>query len=262
MGKRFKPKEANKHYFELPAYDEARRREIAPMIKPYGDVTDKYGRLMSRICLILGEVEPTSKQDAVIRDLMADVFDFLYESRHFILKGKTLMAFPLARRAYESLSLLHLCALEPETAEKWASGKKISNHEIRKGLSQKQLGEDEDGLKELYNFYCGLTHPNREMIAFRGLGEGNGFVFGSIGCPNLIELSDYCIKNINMWFWFTATVTYFYKHLIFARDPSYKEVYMTTATEAKSVNEWLIEQYNQLLDEWHHQDDIVSPKHI
>jgi len=158
------------------------------------------------VCLILGEQEPESVQDAVVRDLMADVFDFLFESRLFILKGQTLVAFPLARRAYESMSLLHWCALDSKAAENWDKGKKVSNQDVRKALAAHTMGEPEDKLRELYKFFCEVTHPNREMITFRGLGEGNTYVFGSIGAPNLIAVADYCMKHLELWFWLCPTV--------------------------------------------------------
>jgi hypothetical protein len=262
MSKQFKPKEANEEYSRLQEYAETREHEITLMLEPYIKTTDKCGCLMSRICLILGESVPTSEQDSVIRDLMADVFDFLYEARFFILKGKTLVAFPLARRAYESLSLLHLCALDSEIAKQWASGKKISNQKIRKGLAAYTIGEIEKELKDIYNFYCGLTHPNREMIAYRGLGEGNAYVFGSIAMPNLVVVADYCMKHIDLWFWFCAIISYFYKDKVFSRDPSFKNAYKATTEATKETKEWLVQQYNHLLDEWRNETNIVQPKHI
>src|SRR5262249_59189705 len=68
------------------------------------------------IVVILGKTPPASPRDAAARDLIADVFDFLYEARALIIKGKLEVAYPLARRAYESLSLLVACELEPNLA--------------------------------------------------------------------------------------------------------------------------------------------------
>jgi hypothetical protein len=214
MPKRFKPKTARDEYQRLAEYADTRTKELAPMLAPYVEATDKYGRLLCRLCLLLGEEAPQSVQDAVVRDLMADVFDFLYESRTFILRGQTLVAFPLARRAYESLSLLSWCVLDGEAAEKWTKGKQYSNHDVRKALGSHKMGEPEEQLKKLYKFFCELTHPNREMIAFRGLGEGNKFVFGSIDRPNLVVLTDYCMKHLELWFWFCPVVGYFYRELL------------------------------------------------
>jgi hypothetical protein len=40
---------------------------------------------------------------------LADVFDFLYESRRIIMSGQCATAYPLLRRAFESLSLMVVC---------------------------------------------------------------------------------------------------------------------------------------------------------
>src|SRR5262245_3615687 len=87
-------------YQRLPIYAATRAKQLAPMLAPYIEITDRYGELLCELSALLGEDEPSTLQDAVVRDLMADVFDFLYESRVFILRGQTLLAFPLARRAY------------------------------------------------------------------------------------------------------------------------------------------------------------------
>lgn len=249
MKNRFKPKAANKHYDELVKYASARRVEISAMAGPYIKITDRYGRLISRLVLMLGSKEPVNTQDIVIRDLMADIFDCLYESRSLILEGKLNISFPIGRRAYEALSLLHLCALDESWAEKWSKGKRIGNADIRKALAAHPMGEPEQEMKDLYNFFCSATHPNRELIPRRFLGEGNEFVLGVIGVPDLVMVSDYCIKNLEMWFWLTATVTYFYRETVNAADRGYFETYSQSAREAQKVKAWLVENFNRLLIE-------------
>ena len=108
--------EAEPGYGALETYAERRTKQLSELLKPYIAATDRYGDLICRITLILGKVPPTSKEEAMQRDLMADVFDFLYEARILIVKGKTEIAYLLARRAYESLSLMVACQLEPELA--------------------------------------------------------------------------------------------------------------------------------------------------
>jgi hypothetical protein len=219
------------------------------MAFPYIQITDRYGRLISRIVLLLGNTTPSGVQDIVIRDLMADVFDCLYETRPLILGGKISVAFPIARRAYESLSLLHLCAVNEAWAEKWQKGRKIGNAEIRRELGAHPMGEPEEQMKELYNFFCLATHPNRELIPRRFLGEGNEYVLGVIGDPNWVMIVDYCSKILEMWFWLTATVSYFYHEMIAKIDRGYFEAYRQTAEEAKKAKGWLIENFNRLLKE-------------
>ena len=67
------------------------------MLEPYVAVTDAYGKLLCRISICLGVTPPKDTQDTVVRDLMADVFDFLFESRTMILQGKIQIAYALAR---------------------------------------------------------------------------------------------------------------------------------------------------------------------
>jgi hypothetical protein len=103
-------------YADLPRYAEKRSNELVPLLAPYVDITDRYGELLCGIVVVLGKIPPVSPRDASARDLIADVFDFLYEARPLIIKGKLEVAYPLARRAYESQSLLVACELEPRLA--------------------------------------------------------------------------------------------------------------------------------------------------
>jgi hypothetical protein len=259
---RFKPSLANNEYGRLREYAESRAKEMAPMLQLYVDVTDRYGRLLSRICLIVGENEPQSMQDSVVRDLMADVFDFLFEARALIFKGQTLIAFPLARRAYESLSLLHWCIVDEKAAADWANGKKMSNQAVRKALGVHPLGEPEDKLRELYKFFCEETHPNRERVAYRGLGEGNTYVFGSIGAPNLFSVADYCVKHLELWIWFCPAVVWFYRKQIALRDPSFLDAHKSARHDAQAVTKWLVEQQDRVLEEWKQDQRKVKPKFV
>ncbi len=249
MKTQFNPKEAIKHYEELPKYADTRTKEISEMAKPFIEITDKYGRLICRIVHLLGNVKPKDTQDVAIRDLMSDIFDALYESRSLILAGKVHVSFPIARRAYESLSLLHCCVLDKAFANKWNKGKEIGNAEVRKKLGSHPKGESEKELRELYKFFCKATHPNRDLILRRFLGEGNKFVLGVIGKPNLVLTIDYCIKMLEMWFWLTATVSHFYKKEYLHKDKEYFTEYHQAADEAKQVKQWLVENFNSLLKE-------------
>lgn len=247
----FNPQKGDEEYAKLPHYTEVRTREISGMVEPYIQVTDQYGQLIARLTLILGRIKPRDTQDIVIRDLMADVFDFLYEARAFILSGKFMMAFTLGRRAYESLSLLALCALDPSWADRWAQGKEISNGQVRKQLAKHKMGEPENLTKELYKYFCAVTHPNRGLILQRRLGEGNLFVLGAIAQPDLIMMTDIARYHLNMWYWLSAVVTYFYLLQIDQFDRSYGEAYLGTAKDAEHVGQELRENYNRLLEEFH-----------
>jgi len=251
QNKKFKLKEANKHYESLKLYSEIRTKEISEMSVPFIEITDLYGRLISRLTLILGGMEPKDTQDIVLRDLLADIFDCLYESRSLIMATKLNVAFPIARRAYESLSLMSLCAIDKTWAEKWQKGKKIGNAEIRRELGKHPMGEQEEELKKLYNFFCLATHPNRELIPRRFLGEGNQYVLGVIGQPNLLMVCEYCINLLEMWYWLTAMASYFYHETIAKVDKGYSDSYMQAAREAQNVREWFVDNFNRVLKEEH-----------
>ena len=64
---------------------------------------------------------------------------------------------------------------------------------------------------------------------------------------NLLMVCDYCIKILEMWFWFAAMVSYFYREKIADVDKAYFDSYMETAKEAQNVKQWLVENFNSLL---------------
>jgi hypothetical protein len=241
-------KEAQEAYLELKEYDATRSREISEMLGPYIEVTDRYGELICYLTLKIGKIQPRSDLDVAIRDLMADVFDFLYETRPLILKGMTFVAYPMARRAYESLSLLVACHFDENVSRRWISGQQISNAEVRRVLDKNPMGEQENLTKELYSFFSRASHPNRGMVAHRHLGDGNEFVLGAIGVPSLAMLADHALRILQLWFWFGAFLGYIHLDLI-KEDPSFSQFYKSNSAKAESVGSWLIAQYNKILAE-------------
>lgn len=75
-------------YAELEDYASKRAEELAPMLRPFIDVTNHYGEMICEVILILGQASPVSRYDSLTRDLAADVFDFLNEARPLIIRGK------------------------------------------------------------------------------------------------------------------------------------------------------------------------------
>ena len=241
---------AKKNYRLLGHYSETRTKQMTAMFLPFIDITDRYGLLLSRVTLILGNIEPKDTRDIVLRDLMADVFDCLYESRAHVMSGRLNVAFPVVRRAFESLSLLNLCAIDKSSAENWHNkGERIENAKVRDALDKHPFGESKTDTKKLYDFYCLGSHPNRDLIPFRFLGEGNQFVLGSIGKPNLWMSCDLCIKILEMWFWLTAMMSVIYCKILSAVDEGYDDAYSLTAKDAQEVGKWLIENFNKVLKE-------------
>lgn len=241
--------EGKREYARLTEYAGIRTQELAPMIRPYVEVTDRYGELLCSIVLVLGKTPPSSERDTASRDLMADVFDFLYEARALILKGKLEVAYPLARRAYESLSLLAACQLEPKLADRWIAGEQVGNAEVRRVLAAHPMGEKEAGTKELYGFFSKTTHPNRTHMAGRHLGDGNEFVLGAVGVPSLPMLADYALKTLNLWFWFGAFVVYVNKEIIARHAPEILDFYRSVSADAGPIAKWLVDRYNEVLAE-------------
>jgi hypothetical protein len=244
-----KAEDGRRVYAELSEYAAVRTKVLSTMLEPFTTVTDRYGELICQVTLILGKTPPASRRDAAIRDLMADVFDFLMETRPLITKGKVEIAYPLARRAYESLSLMIACHLDESLAKRWIAGKQIGNAEVRRVLGKHPLGEPQEQTQELYNFFSKTTHPNRDEIAPRFLGEGNEFVLGAIGRPSLAMLADYGIKILNLWFWFVAFICFIYADVLEQADSDFHKTYHEVSESVKPVTKWLAEQFNRVLAE-------------
>lgn len=238
-------------YKKLPGLAEPRRRELSAMLQPVLDLGDAYGALVARAVKALGSTPPTDRHDSIVRDLIADVFDFLYEWPRPLFEGRPHVAFPLARRAYESLSLLSACVQDRSIAERWDRGKEIGNAEIRKALADLPFSESEEATRELYRFFSKGAHPNRDLVGERFLGDGNEFVLGSIGRPEVILVVDHCHYFVQMWFWFCALVGYVAREPLTRMDPEFGRDYLETAEQAKHIAEWLVESFNRLLEERH-----------
>ena len=242
----FSPDEA---YSRLAEYEKLRFVELSRMFAPYVEVTDDYGDLLCRVTVMLGRTPPANLQDKVVRDLIADTFDFLYESRSLVLKNKCTLAYPLARRAYESLSLMVLCCLDKEYSQKWHSGAEISHGEVRRELAKHPLGEAEPKTKELYKFFSSAAHPNREFIPERFLGEGNEFALGSVMLPPLTLITDYCLKLLSLWFWFAGITFHQYRETIMLHDNNLGSRYMLVADRAEQIANSLLENLKRLIEE-------------
>jgi hypothetical protein len=238
--------QAQTQYAALAGFAEMRRRELLPMLEPYTRVADQYGELVCRIILILGQVPPKTALDSMTRDLAADVFDFLHEARTLIEKGMPHLAYPMARRAFESLCLVVASHQNDALASKWRSGVEVKFSEVRNVLAAHPMGEAEEALKDSYSFFCEATHPRRGLVGERHLGDGNTFVLGAIGRPELILLADYCIRTLSLWFWFVAFFGWTYREILTQRDVGLPRAYHEAAKNAQAAKGWILEQYNRL----------------
>lgn len=241
--------DSESEYDRLREYASERDAELRRWLDDYVRVTDDYGRLLCRLTNLLGGSPPKNDQDRVTRDLMADVFDFLADARAAILRGQLTIAYPLARRAYESLSLLVLCQLDESYATKWNKGKRIENAEVRRELAKHEMGETEESTRKLYGFFSEAAHPNRSLVPARLLGEGNAFVLGAIGHPSEALILDYAIKHLSLWFWFAAMISFSYADLTKEFDYAYGKRYLSIAKSADLVKKNLVSQYNTAVEQ-------------
>jgi len=253
--------EANKEHDNLKEYSKTRFSELAEIFSEENKAAVNYERLLCRATLMLGHVKPKDAADQSIRDLLADVFDFLYISRQLILQGNLSAAFPLLRRAFESSALIHYFILKPLKADSWGKDKQISNEEIRKFLGSNRMGltATEDAYKKAYADYSGGSHPNRKYLPYRYLGEPNEFVLGSIVKPELLVVGTNFSKLIGLWFWLAAMISLHYVKLFDIADPTYGRDYMKVAEFVQKIaNEVLKNKCIKWSEQYdaRHQNDV------
>jgi hypothetical protein len=235
-------------YHRLKEYAGTRLSELGKIFQDEIKVLVEYEELICRATVILGSCPPRDIADRSIRDLFADIFDFLYISRRLILESYVTTAFPLLRRAFESNSLMQYFMLFPDKAIEWDNGRQISNAAIRKCLDSHPMGESENAMKDLYAFFSGTTHPNRKYIPARFLGEENQFVLGASGVPNQSVVAVYIHRLIELWFWFAVLISYHYRKILHMADKKYINDYMKIADKAQRVLEKLIASQSELWD--------------
>lgn len=229
-------------YNTLPEYERTRVREFSEIYSDDIKLIEDYERLVCRMIVMLGEILPKDNLDRCIRDLICDVFDVLYAGKSIILRNYYPLGFPLLRRAYETVCLIHYFQLTPSKADKWDKGHQFDNSAIRKFLNTHPMGEKEDELRQIYTFYTKGTHVNRDFIPVRHLGEGNQFTLGSISRPDLFVTTDYIEQIIRLWFWFVAIVAYHYRETFSTLDANFGKDYLAIANRAQSAMQSLHEE--------------------
>lgn len=243
------PTDGREAYDALPSYAALRTREVSGSFAPVIALTDAYGILISRVVCMLADVPTRDQQERAVRDLLADTFDFLLAWRRAVLEGQLVVGYPLARRAFESLSLLVTCGQDPRIAREWCEGKQIKNSTIRKTLASVPMPAHKDVLKELYSFFSSGAHPNRGLIPMRLLGEGNAFGLGSVGRPNAFLVTDHLLKLVRVWSWFGAYVDYHYRQVLEAKERDWPRDYLVLASWAKTVSAQLADLHDQLREQ-------------
>lgn len=234
-------------YAQLPEISATCEQKLKSQLQSVQSLLESYGSFVAGATAALGSVAPQNRHDEIIRDLIADVFDFLYEWPRPLFEGRPNVAFPLARRAYESLSLLSACYQKQAIADRWDNDKQIGNAAIRKALANLPYPESEQAMKDLYKFFTEGAHPNRSLIAQRFLGDGNKFTLGSNVEPELCLVLNHCMHLVDMWFWFGALVMKFAVDTFSDIDYAILKNYRDIATRASALKRWLAESFTKEL---------------
>ena len=221
------------------------------ILNPYLEVVKDYGQLFSRISFITGFIPPKNDFESIQRNLSSDAFDFLNETKNSILRGHFDTAFPIARRSFETLTLMIAFYFDNDLAKKWGKGQQIPNRKVRSILNNhKEIGgESKEFLQELYNYFSESSHPNRTAIPHRLIGLGNYFALGPFPEPMLLPIIDLCIEIINLWFWLLAYYWYYNLDYVEKYDKSFKSEYLKKKTRVMEVKKWLIDQRENLITE-------------
>lgn len=249
--------EAEEEHRRLDEYAQGRHSELTGIFDDEVQLLVAYEQLVCRATLILGTHEPVNAEDRVRRDLMADAFDALYVARTVVFQGYASAAWPLMRRALESITLFEYFMLLPNEASRWSQGSRITHARVRKYLNKHSIeiggttmsDDEKRTMKELYSQFSEAAHPNRDLIPTRFLGEGNSFALGAIGMPEPLVVAHYVLSLINLWFFFAAAVGYAYRELLHSADSLYVRDYLAVAATARQVNEQLHAAWSELWQE-------------
>lgn len=221
------------------------------ILKPYFEVVNDYGQLFSRLHFITGFIQPKNEFDSIQRNLCSDAFDFLNESKYLIKRGQFDITYPIARRAFETITLMIAFYFKNELATKWKEGKEIPNRDVRAILDEhKEIGgESKETMTNLYNYFTKKSHPNATAIPDRLIGLGNFFALGPMPEPLLLPIVDLCIEIIDLWFWLLAYTWYYNADLVNSFDPLFKDDYLNKKSKVLETRKWLIEQRANLTEE-------------
>lgn len=252
---KYTKEEAIKLYNSFDSLFDKRVEAISYILKPYFEVVNDYGQLFSRIHYMIGFIEPKDDFETIQRNLSADAFDFLNETKYLIKRGQYDITYPIARRAFETITLMIAFHFNHELAIKWKGGKEIPNREVRVELDQhKEIGgESKESMKNLYDYFSKKSHPNYVAIPQRLIGVGNYFAIGPMPEPLLLPIVDLCIEIIDLWFWLIAYTWYYNLNYVNEFDSSLIEDYTEKKRKVLEVRKWLIEQKLNLIDELKHE---------
>ncbi len=228
-----------KPFSELAGIEADRRVVIEEMFEHEFGFIDDCLALAAKQVEILGSIRPTSVEDVSMRDLGCDAFEFLYGARGAIASNRSSVAFPVMRRAFESVTLCNLFITKPEFAQAWAKGKTISNTDVWKNLEHNPNIGSITEIREVYKHFSQGTHANRTHIPYLFLGEGNQFTLGAIPPVDALTLGTHLRDLVQLCYWYVGVFLWFYRESLpaifgsdFAREflgltPRLKEIRLT-----------------------------------
>jgi hypothetical protein len=245
MGKDYSTEAAACHG-EMDAISLERETALSQTFSAYLRIFSRYEALACQLTLQLGDYPPVSEVDRACRDLFADTFDSLYVARHLVLRHYASSAYPLIRRAFETICLMEYFPHAADRARAWLRDEEIKNVEIRKFL-EAQGSESGVGLKAVYKFLAGGAHPTRSFIPKRLLGDGNRFVLGSIMPLTYSGVSGYILELLRTWFWYMAVANFTFASMSLPVNSAYFDEYTSTAEEAQRAIKRLAQQMPRIV---------------
>ena len=67
--------------------------------------------------------------------------------------------------------------------------------------------------------------------------------------PDLVMVTDYCLKHLALWFWFAAVISITLGQKLGPTFASFRDRYLRIAKDAQECREWLSSEFNRLLSE-------------
>jgi hypothetical protein len=198
----------------------------------------------------LGVRAPQGIEDASVRDIACDAFEFLYEAKRALVRNQSSVLFPLMRRAFESISLVHLFSRKPEFAKKWAAGREISNTEVRKALENDPMTDSIEEVKAMYKHFSQGTHPNRSHVPFMFLGEGNQFTLGGIHPIDPYSLGTQVRYLMQLCYWYIGVLLWNYRDSMLDKNrKDFAEEMLALTPRRKALRKILDAQIKRLASE-------------
>lgn len=133
--------------------------------------------LFVELIIVLGSTPPASDAERANRDLLAEAFDGIRIASKVFLWRYYGQAFTILRRVEEIVLIIENLFRDTKVGKRWLEGVKITPGNLREAVKGRIDGiapeVDAQIRRRLYDTYCEVSHPNREGIPNRHLGEPN-----------------------------------------------------------------------------------------